>query len=392
MQTRTQARRGHALGEDSVARIERAQAEVSRMIDAFWTIANAPTYEKSTAFAAQKTIVGTLNALDRVHDLLLEVLREYRHNPADRKVLEQAVQMTMKSRVAAPKSAETAKEKVREVMEGTALHALQILKRVATQKDVCEKNECAVAGCFRVVNTGHFDKKVMDLAGREVAEAARLVTEKGFAELCYGDAYVTTQIHSKSTVLAFWMQNEDRMYVRAKPKKNEEALALGTIIHELGHRLDFLFLSPQANTDLRMTYARWKSRYESSTFEGGNVAVGVRFSDPKRPKAVWEIVGFSYGGRGGYDKYADVVLVEDNKLKGRVPLENLIPVLGGKRKDNPFPSAYAMTDEHEMFAELFRVYILGQATPEQAEVLERLTKNRKSVPPSHARGRTRSRR
>lgn len=299
------------------------------------------------------------------------VFREFRHTPQDRRTLEAALKLIRQSRFMVPQDQEKALTKLREV-SAVATGAIGIAIKSLEAGDVCEKNECAVAGCFRVVNTGGFDKKVMDLSEREAATAARLVAEKGFAQVCYGDVYVTQRI-SKDNVLAFYSYGEDRMYVRAHAKKGEAALVVDTFIHELGHRLDGRFFKPEGHQELKKVFAQWTRRKaaspRTSTFDP---KPGVRFSDPKRPDTVYEIEGVAYVGRGNTPSVIMHVVDDPQKTHLRITLEALKRSLGGKLEDDPFPSVYAATEARELFAELFMVYVLGTATQEQAETFERI--------------------
>lgn len=248
---------------------------------------------------------------------VLAVLREYRLTPDERKLLETTAADMQRRSLRGPArgtNLATYRQKVWDAIRdyGAAYELVQ--RMLEGSDDVCEKNECHVGGCFRVVNTGGFDAATMKLATNLMAEGARLVSEAGFPEVCYGDAYVTQRV-SRENVLAFYMQDEDRMYVRAKPKKGEEALAVETIVHELGHRLHRKF-GKGIEPKLRGVHADWGRRYARSSID----AAGAKFA----------------------------------MALGR-----------GKRVDDPFPSPYARTKPEELFAELFRVVVVGNATDEQ---------------------------
>ena len=244
---------------------------------------------------------------------LLATLREFRLAPKDRNLLEgTAAVIHSKTPSAVPRIGSIAalreyRDKTASTIDGYA-EAFEIAKRLFEGgDDVCEKNECHVGGCFRVVNTGGFDAATMRLAAGLMAEGARLVSAAGFPEVCYGDAYVTRQVARKD-ILAFYVRREDRMYVRAKPKKGEEALAVETIVHELGHRLHGKFgkgIGPR----LRSVYEEWERRC------------------------------------------------------ARSPLDTT---------GCPFPSPYATTSPSELFAELFRAVVVGNASPEQREAFQQI--------------------
>lgn len=310
------------------------------------------------------------------HMMFLHALREYRHSPQERRALEAAVKLTGQSRLLPPraKTLEEAVEKGREKYEevvGTVAAGVAIVERVLREGDVCEKNQCAVAGCFRVVNTGGFDDKTMAVAEREVKAAADLVTRAGFGDVCYGDAYVTGKIN-KDNVLAFWMMADDRIYIRAKPKKGEEALGVETMVHELGHRLEKMLFGITKghryfhSDPIGKIYSDWIDRLKSSEVEGPDPEVGQTFKGSKRD-IEYRVTSLDWDARRG--RIARVEVVGDPKVRGTIPVDALKSLMGGKR-DDPFPSPYSKTDKHEFFAELFRFYVVGKATPKQREAFE----------------------
>lgn len=300
---------------------------------------------------------------------VLAVLREYRLTPDERKLLETtAADMQRRSLRGPARGTDVAtyRRKVWDAIRdyGAAYELVQ--RMLEGGDDVCEKNECHVGGCFRVVNTGGFDAATMKLATNLMAEGARLVSVAGFPEVCYGDAYVTQRV-SRENVLAFYMQDEDRMYVRAKPKKGEEALAVETIVHELGHRLHRKF-GKGIEPKLRGVHADWGRRYARSPIDaaGYEPAVGETFEQGRRRYEVMAV-----GKPGPYQTVSYRRILADGSpdpkyLPSSMPATKFAMALGrGKRVDDPFPSPYAMTSPTELFAELFRVVVVGNATDEQ---------------------------
>lgn len=250
--------------------------------------------------------------------------------------------------------------------------ALDVIDKVVAQGDVCAKNECAVAGCFRVVNTGDFDSKTMARAHTMVERAAELVNAAGFGEVCYGDAYITQRL-KREVVLAFYMQTEDRMYVRAKPKKGEDALEVETIVHELGHRLDTMFLTKEGQRLNERVYGDFRHRLEVSKIANPlDVREGYEFVDSLGRKYVVDQV------LGLYEVHYH--RVEDPCYKGKMAWKAFQVSEGARMEDDPFPTHYARKDATEMFAELFLVYVMGRATAEQREVFERIAALRKPAP------------
>ena len=313
--------------------------------------------------------------------MFLEVLREYRHGPQDRKALEAAAQLLGKSRVMTPGTTEGAKKKAYELLD-ILDRALDAVDRVLAQGDVCEKNECALAGCFRVVNTGDFDDKTMRHALGLVERAASLVNAAGFTEICYGDAYVTQRL-KRAAVLAFYMIEEDRMYVRAKPARGEETMEVETIVHELGHRLDFKFLTPEGQRLSARVFHDFTRRLDRSEIVGAKeIVVGHEFETGGHSYAVTHVVGRST---------VHVRRVDKPSVTGRMGWRAFQIMEGATVSDDPFPSVYARKNENEMFAELFRACVLGTATREQREVFDRIVSLRKPMAAGAAWGRSRRR-
>lgn len=322
-------------------------------------------------FVAGRLLINAVVAMQDAHASILEAIQQFKHSPKDRRVLEAASKLGFQRRIAVANDDQKAMAKFEEVVGKTILPALDIALASFEKGDACEKNECRASGCFQVINAGGFDDKIMSLAEREVATAARLITDPrltrlGFDRICYGEALVTKRIY-KANYDAFWLQSEDRIYLRAKTKKGDEALTVGTIIHELGHRLQFVFLSEDALARVQRTYRAWIDRYEASPMVGVEIKKGYRFVDPKR-KLEYEVDAVAG------DTVLGHIVVEpgERPLTFRAPLSAVAALGGGKKADDPFPSSYARTDDGEMFAELFRVYVLGTATPEQARTFESL--------------------
>lgn len=363
---------------ETIGKLQEAKGTLTTLVERYPTAVEsyAARYNLSidsvSKLLAEKVLVDTIQTLRSIEPILFDVFREYRHSPRERRTLEEALKLLHKQRIGIPPKKPEIDKKIQVAVEAVAIASIDIAISTLEKGDVCEKNECAVAACFRVVNTGHFDSKVMALSEQTAAESAKLVTDKGFSELCYGDVYVTQQIH-RSKVLAFYVFDEDRMYVRAKPKRGEEALAIGTFIHELGHRLDGKFLSDAARREMQRLFAEWRARRDRSKFSGGiDLKPGVQIADPKKPGVTYVIDSVEYTGRGVTGQTVKLHLAEDEKVRFRAPYETVMQMAGAARADNPFPSDYAATEPRELFAELFYAVVVGQATDEQKAGFERI--------------------
>lgn len=344
--------------------------------------------DKAAAIVGKKVIEAVTLILRSVEAELRGVFREYRHAPKDRRLLEQALQMAGRSRAVMPKDKAACDDKVVRTIADSE-RAITIALSALDKGDVCEKNECAISGCFRVVNTGHFDEQTMAHAGKLADQAAALLHQKGFEDLCYGDIFVTKQISSDPKGLAFWMPGEDRMYVRAKSRRGEESIALGTFMHELGHRLLDMFFSPQGQRLVKETYRQWMRKKAEAVYKSGEeIVVGYRFRGGRDDRE-YEVEGLSYQ-RGEVVVQLHPVDAPEQKYRGSK--EAILGMMGARRvKGDPFPSRYATKSSDEMFSELFRVYMTGEATREQLETVEHLIATgyrNVSAPPGQVFGRS----
>lgn len=348
---------------------------------------NGPYAERIEISLAVRIYAGLLSAMHEAaknldigaRNVFLGALRDYSFPPPVRKNLEKVSAELSKTKLAARTSSTASAsipERMRKNVEdiGAAIQAVTEVMTKEARGDVCQKNECFDGGCFRVVNTGGFDARTMTLATRLSEEAARLINEAGFSQVCYGDVYVTQKVKQEST-LAFYDLSEDRMYIRAKPKKGEEALEVESIVHELGHRLHFRFVPPEKNRQIQSVFDQWEARFAGSPVDSSTFApkVGDTFEQGKRRYVV-----VSDRGTPG-DPRRPIVFhralpdgsPDPKYLNQSMTAERLALALGlGKRTDDPFPSPYARTKPSEMLAELFRAVVMGTATAEQRRVFQ----------------------
>lgn len=225
--------------------------------------------EKAFAYSATRLYYGVLSDVGagalKTHNALLGGLREYKLEKKDRAVVERALTtMQVGLEHLSARDSDTVAEEVTRVLEGLGRAADIVL--AALEKDIsgdaCSRAECLVAGCFRVVNAGDFDSRVMRIAVDQAAEAARLVAAFGYANVCYGDVYVVRNIGKKS-VLAFYNNSEDRLYIKAQSTLGGREAQTAVIVHELGHRLHRHFLN---EGKVERLFRRWSDEY----FMGGS--------------------------------------------------------------------------------------------------------------------------
>lgn len=351
--------------------VSQATSAIKRIEDAYGRRLSASEYER--------VLRGLMASLHNVNGLriMLGALRDFRLPPADRAAIERVTSDLQKSRLVFHGASG---EKVGKIAHKLAdiERALDAIKRAFDQGDVCEQNECSVAGCFRVVNTGGFDRATMDLASKLVSEAATLVNAAGFGQVCYGDAYVTEKV-SRDDVLAFYDGQEDRMYVRAKPKRGEAALEVETVIHELGHRLHRKFLVGRAyDGAMAVVFRSWQQELAQGGIESRfDPKPGDILRTSERARKSYRVLSVG-GGQGAYRMVTYQRLLPNGEpdpkyLPSTMTVDKLALALGlAGHKVDSFPSPYSKKSPSEMFAELFRAVVVGRATEAQLEAFKRI--------------------
>lgn len=380
--TRTSTKRGRSAGTTeaeramyarSLAAISVAQERVMALLREHDQIALKSGKSVPASYYAQAYGM-LLNAVARVQGLrvFLGALRDYCLVPREREVIERVAAALQQKRVGGGRDPEKIKARMRVGIMDVG-RAAEIVARKLAEGDACAKNECSVGGCFRVVNTGGFDKKTMDRATDMVAQAAKLVTEAGFAKVCYGDAYVTQKV-SRANVLAFYDRGDDRMYVRSNPAEGEAGMEVETIVHELGHRLHNKFLPESVNVRMQEVFDIWTRQYQMSDVTSSyEPKVGDTFeAGGPRSKKRYKVVDVR-GKTVSYRLLLPNGEVDPKYLPASFPVSKLSLMLGtGKRTHDSFPSDYARTKPSEMFAELFRAVVHKTATNEQIDAFKKI--------------------
>ncbi len=263
--------------------------------------------------------------------------------------------------------------------------------KIVARGEACSDDQYCTARCFRLVNTGGFDLKTMQTVQAIVDRAAKIIDEAGFKELCYGDVYVTNTVMRDSNILAFYMQGDDRMYVRAN-LKNVESSALHTIIHELGHRLDHKFVGADGRTFVTKLYREYQRADldRPSGVEGGSMAkVGDIFVHKNETFRVVRVADKVY--LRGVDPEIQNVQLSMGILAWQVRH-------GGKasaRQPSAFPTPYSATKSSEFFAEMFTFALLDKLTKKQRDdfdpILEDIAAKLGDKKPGMSRGRAKRR-
>lgn len=298
------------------------------------------------------------------------ILRAYQMSQSERRVMETAARFFNVKTKRFSASEKVVPQTLVDEM-GKNLLAWVNVGRNIVDRDVACTDVCTTA-CFRTSNSGGFSPKVMGVARAVIDDGAKRVEEAGFGKLCYGEVIVTKTVMANARILAFYDGSDDRMYVRANLKEGELENAVGTVIHELGHRLDRKFLTREQKNAFDRLYFEWKDLERRGVVDARKhlPQLGERVTDMQ--KRTWEVLGLEYPLRGTEKD----VLVKLVAVNGVAAPDEGKPLLG-KIKESKwhqafshkavsiFPTPYSRTDVHEFIAECFRFYVLGTLTPEQ---------------------------
>lgn len=234
------------------------------------------------------------------------------------------------------------------------------------------------AGPFMLVNTGGFSDTVMGTVASVVKKVSDFAKQAGFSKVLYGDILVTNTI-DRASVLAFYLVNNDEMFVRANVKANIDTVQ--TVLHELGHRYETKFLrdtqgvarlyrliSGQEDGKVREIQDQMS---DSAPVSGDTVVIKGN---------LWQVKGLNWG-RGGK---RNVILEDPHNPKSlaSISLAGYLHYKGGaglhvKTVDEDpdykgFVTNYAKKSPSENFAEMFAFYCMGRLPAAQAAAFEQL--------------------
>ncbi len=308
-------------------------------------------------------------------EMFLGLLEQYELPPAIRKKVERCSRFYAKTRVNSPdrKTALAAFEKMLAAYREHIAIAKEALSRSAKREEGGATTGPLKAGPFQVVNTGGFDDATMEECARVVEKAAQLLQSKGLGKVCYGEVLISKTIGRNSNVLAFYVLNEDQLFVRANLKGKDHD-AVRHVLHELGHRLQHKFLQHK-ESDIAVLWATLKRKQTLNEIDQRKQMGDVK---PK-PGDTIEERGKTYVVDGVGYRRGPVVnfhLQDDPKSKAYLSLEAYAKLKGllPPKKTTDFVTDYAATSPGENFAEMVSFYCLDKLPPEQVEMLEEVTK------------------
>ena len=344
-------------------------------------------YWKKAVITFMARTMGSLQVFNHgdAHELFLAILQQYVLPPKIRKEIEVASKFFGKTRLQKPKT-EQALETYEKYLK--TFRAWRALAQDAITHGRPHGTEAGPeagaptkihAGPFVVVNTGGFPQKTMDECVKVVETAARLLQSHGLGKVCYGDVLVSNTLH-RPNILAFYLVQKDELFVRAnlRGKTND---ALSTVLHELGHRLSYKFLSGKKQ-EIKRIHAQIARKADTERHD----ALSKVWSDPElKPKVgdlftengeTYTVTGFDVAGGEIMvllaRQVADAPGVTQRariKLEGYARVKGLLPRAG---THSGFVTPYAGTDEEENLAEMVAYYCLDKLPADQVEMLEAL--------------------
>ncbi len=251
-------------------------------------------------------------------------------------------------------------------------------------------------GPFTLVNTGGFSQEVMNDVAEAVAEAVHYIKGSGLEKVLYGDLLVTNQIKSHANVMAFYIVASDEMMVRATTRKG--AASVHTLVHELGHRMQFKFMRGRDREIDRLYQeidrggsadkALMPKPGDHVMLEGLDMTVRA-IKGPKIEVTPVMTPAYIAKERSRVEKHVLKArpslkdhpdLLEDQVVQTLAGMIYTAPV-GMLVAENPkfrpvdfkgFVTSYAKTSPTENFAEMFAFYCTGELPPTQSVAFEAL--------------------
>lgn len=339
----------HSLGNIPVPAYRWGQAHAAALVQAAWEV--SVRYRLGDAFTA--------------------LLQSYDLKPGDRRVVERAAMQFTKTRRARVSSGKAVSAYVKVVKDYRQYS--EAFDRTLFEGKLHEGGP--TAGTFTLINAGGFSSKVMEGVVQRVAEAAQRLGAKGLDRILYGDIHVTNTIRRSARVLAFYVVEDDALFVRANIPRLSQDAAVEAITHELAHRLHFKFLRAEKNPGVKFPAALWAPTssadralfniYEKLRLKEAELlrtAVPERGEKIESRGRVFEVVGWRPGRKGTV-----VQLRGPGGVPASVPLESYLHFKG--KTPGVFVSDYARTAYQENFAEMVSAYCADKLPADQVAML-----------------------
>lgn len=299
-----------------------------------------------------------------LYGLFLHILQTYNLSAKDRKVIEKGAKFFNKKsvRTPSPEKALAAYISFANDMKEYYLVVKRILDSGTKHEEGGEDSPGTIlkAGPFTLVNTGGFDAKTMETTVKVVEKAAQMIAHKGLSKICYGPVQVTKTITRSTRTLAFYMVKDDSLFLRANIR-GQTGPAIQSVLHELGHRLQFKFLNAKKN-EINALYRTLQGKKQEAALDSANwPEIGSEIQLKNQVVVVDRVLP--------HNGLLRVHLKDDPRVTGTVSLD---PYL--KKSTSQFVSRYAETDPDENFAEMFAEYCLDTLSDELVQKLEAIIK------------------
>jgi hypothetical protein len=182
---------------------------------------------------------------------------------------------------------------------------------------------------------------------------------------------VTNNVSNNAKILAFYALQTDEMFVRGN-LKGKQSPAVGTFIHELGHRLHVKFLASK-NDQIKALYNTLKQGEDGSVRDLlGDKSKWPQPGDPYEEKGkTFEVDRVGLNQALNYTVFLH--LQGEPRVKVSLPLQGWMAAKGFRPKE-VFITPYARTNYSENFAEMFENYIQGTLPDGQVQMLEAIIK------------------
>jgi hypothetical protein len=211
--------------------------------------------------------------------------------------------------------------------------------------------EMATVGPFKIHNTiGASTKQFTDILGLVESAVRSLGTTLDFKKVLYGDVFIVGQLRQSKT-LAWYSVNDDDVYVRSMAKKGFNDLQ--SLIHELGHRFWYRFMSREQKQNTVIVYQKLKYTASPAKLPRLGEPLPVPLKSGEHPTVI------------GYDG-----LRYQLSSGGYVKVNDIRKILNQQALIGSFPTLYSAKNYEEFFAECFSLFTLGKLKPDLAGQFE----------------------
>lgn len=324
--------------------------------------------------------------------LFLAILQQYDLPGPIRKTIETAAKFFAKTRIKAPEKAKAldAYENLLKTLRAFSVAAHDAIahgkpRGAGGSVDHAELvPEKIHAGPFTLINTGGFKPDVIEECVKIVEVAAHQLQSHGLGKVCYGDVLISNTL-SKPNVLAFYLVDKDEMFIRAN-LKGKERTAIQTVVHELGHRLQFKFLTGKKR-EIELLYRNISIKHDRAREEVLDQVWKDPHLKPKQGDRItlkgkeFEVSGFDVGHQGivvklllkTHDLTPEEEKAAQRQLGYKIDLGSYAAVKGilpQPTHHTGFVTPYASTDADENFAEMIAFYCSDKLPEDQVQMLK----------------------